>query len=68
MAISLRGDQESSSVPTIKSKALRINLNTDIYGTFAEIGAGLFPARLNCVEIVVNPKLYTLAIYNTDSA
>ena len=31
MAISLRGDQDISSVPTIKSKALRINLNTDIY-------------------------------------
>ena len=45
MAISLRGDQEISSVPTIKSKALRINLNTDIYGTFAEIGAGQETAR-----------------------
>ena len=40
MAISLKGDQEISSVPTTKNKALRINLNTDIYGTFAEIGAG----------------------------
>ena len=36
MAISLRGDQEISSVPTIKSKALRINLNRDIYGTIAK--------------------------------
>jgi len=45
MAISLRGDQEMSSVPTSKSKALRINLNTDIYGTFAEIGAGQETAR-----------------------
>ena len=45
MAISLRGDQEISSVPTIKSKALRINLNKDIYGTFAEIGAGQETAR-----------------------
>ncbi|MGJ8745304.1 TonB-dependent receptor [Polaribacter sp.] len=45
MAISLRGDQEISSVPTTKSKALRINLNTDIYGTFAEIGAGQETAR-----------------------
>jgi hypothetical protein len=45
MAISLRGDQEISSVPTIKSKALRINLNRDIYGTFAEIGAGQETAR-----------------------
>ena len=40
MAISLKGDQKISSVPTTKSKALRINLNSYIYGTFAEIGAG----------------------------
>ena len=45
MAISLKGDQEISSVPTTKSKALRINLNRDIYGTFAEIGAGQETAR-----------------------
>lgn len=40
MAITLKGDQKISSVPATKSKALRINLNSDIYGTFAEIGAG----------------------------
>ena len=40
MAIILKGDQKISSVPTTKSKALRINLNANIYGTFAEIGAG----------------------------
>ncbi len=40
MAVILKGDQKISSVPTTKSKALRINLNTNIYGTFAEIGAG----------------------------
>lgn len=45
MAISLKGDQEISSAPTTKSKALRINLNSDIYGTFAEIGAGQETAR-----------------------
>ena len=45
MAISLKGDQEISSVPTTKNKALRINLNTDIYGIFAEIGAGQETAR-----------------------
>lgn len=45
MAISLKGDQKISSVPNTKSKALRINLNTDIYGTFAEIGAGQETAR-----------------------
>lgn len=40
MAITLKGDTKISSVPTTKSKALRINLNANIYGTFAEIGAG----------------------------
>jgi len=40
MSITLKGDQKISSVPTTKSKALRINLNENIYGTFAEIGAG----------------------------
>jgi len=40
MAITLKGDQKISSVPTTKMKALRINLNRNIYGTFAEIGAG----------------------------
>jgi len=45
MAISLKGDQKISSVPTTKSKALRINLNRDIYGTFSEIGAGQETAR-----------------------
>ncbi len=34
------GDREFQNIPSIKSKALRINLNKNIYGTFAEIGAG----------------------------
>jgi len=34
------GDREFEDVPSIKSKALRINLNENIYGTFSEIGAG----------------------------
>lgn len=34
------GDREFENVPSIQSKALRINLNKNIYGTFAEIGAG----------------------------
>ena len=40
MEITLKGDKEIDLTPTIKQKALRINLNADIYGTFAEIGAG----------------------------
>ncbi|WP_339831696.1 TonB-dependent receptor [uncultured Altibacter sp.] len=34
------GDKEFENIPSIRSKALRINLNENIYGTFAEIGAG----------------------------
>jgi len=34
------GDPMLDSIPTIKQKALKINLNENIYGTFAEIGAG----------------------------
>ncbi len=45
MPITIMGDKEFESVPSIKSKALRINLNANIYGTFAEIGAGQETAR-----------------------
>jgi len=38
--IKLRGDKVIEQIPSIKDKALRINLNENIYGTFAEIGAG----------------------------
>lgn len=34
------GDKEFEDIPSIKNKALRINLNENIYGSFAEIGAG----------------------------
>jgi len=40
MPITIMGDREFEDVPSIKSKALRINLNENIYGTFSEIGAG----------------------------
>ncbi len=40
MSITLKGDKEIANIPSIKRKALRINLNEHIYGTFAEIGAG----------------------------
>tara|TARA_R110002124_G_scaffold88041_1_gene226243 strand:- start:10338 stop:11801 length:1464 start_codon:yes stop_codon:yes gene_type:complete len=40
MGITLKGDQKITAVPSTKSKALRVNLNAHIYGTFAEIGAG----------------------------
>ena len=40
MEITLKGDKEFDEIPSLKTKALRINLNENIYGTFAEIGAG----------------------------
>ena len=40
MEIRLKGDKEFENIPSLKDKALRINLNENIYGTFAEIGAG----------------------------
>ncbi len=40
MSYILKGDRELESVLPLKQKALRINLNENIYGTFAEIGAG----------------------------
>ena len=38
--IKLKGDKVIIQIPSLKDKALRINLNENIYGTFAEIGAG----------------------------
>src|SRR5215831_11210709 len=38
--ITLKGDRIIEQIPSTKDKALRINLNENIYGTFAEIGAG----------------------------
>lgn len=40
MPDSIKGDKNFEQIPSIKSKALRINLNENMYGTFAEIGAG----------------------------
>lgn len=45
MEITIKGDKEFDDIPSLKSKALRINLNENIYGTFAEIGAGQETAR-----------------------
>jgi hypothetical protein len=38
--ITIKGDKSFEKTPSLKDKALRINLNENIYGTFAEIGAG----------------------------
>ena len=40
MPETILGDKEFENIPSIRSKAFRINLNENIYGTFAEIGAG----------------------------
>ncbi|RXP53467.1 TonB-dependent receptor [Lutibacter sp. HS1-25] len=40
MVLKLKGDTEISEILPSKAKALKINLNKYIYGTFAEIGAG----------------------------
>jgi hypothetical protein len=45
MPISLLGDQPFENTPSLEAKALRINLNANIYGTLAEIGAGQEVAR-----------------------
>ena len=34
------GDRDFEEIPSLSAKALRINLNKHIYGTFSEIGAG----------------------------
>jgi len=45
MPIELAGDHPFENTPSLEAKALRINLNSNIYGTFAEIGAGQEVAR-----------------------
>ncbi|MBN09165.1 MAG: nicotinate-nucleotide adenylyltransferase [Flavobacteriaceae bacterium] len=45
MSIQLSGDRPFENRPSIEAKALRVNLNEHIYGTFAEIGAGQEVAR-----------------------
>ena len=40
MEIRYKSDANIESIPSLKEKALRINLNQNIYGSFAEIGAG----------------------------
>ena len=38
--IKYRAEKDFENIPSLRDKCLRINLNADIYGTFAEIGAG----------------------------
>ncbi|MGB2513967.1 MAG: TonB-dependent receptor, partial [Flavobacteriaceae bacterium] len=45
MSITIKGDKGFDNKPSTEAKALRINLNPCIYGTFAEIGAGQEVAR-----------------------
>ncbi len=43
--LKLEGDRNIKHTPAISDKTLRINLNKNIYGSFAEIGAGQETAR-----------------------
>jgi hypothetical protein len=45
MASFYKRDPAFENIPSTKAKTLRINLNPDIYGSFAEIGAGQETAR-----------------------
>ncbi|SHG33847.1 nicotinate-nucleotide adenylyltransferase [Flagellimonas flava] len=45
MSTESRNQNAFENIPSIKAKTLRINLNPNIYGTFAEIGAGQETAR-----------------------
>ena len=58
MVVSLKGDKEFEKLLSVKDKALRINLNDNIYGTFAEIGAGQEVAR-HFLELV-EPQVQSL--------
>ena len=40
MGTYITGDRDIEDIPSLTAKALRINLNKHIYGTFSEIGAG----------------------------
>src|SRR5699024_6208791 len=47
MSITIMGDRDYEDIHSTKSKALRINLNKSIFGTFSQIGAGQETVR-NC--------------------
>ena len=40
MSIISEGEKEFEEITSVQNKAMRLNLNENIYGTFAEIGAG----------------------------
>ena len=40
MPYRIKGDKEFEQTLSIQNKVMRINMNENIYGTFAEIGAG----------------------------
>lgn len=40
MSVTVEGEKNFEEVTSIQNKAIRLNLNENIYGTFAEIGAG----------------------------
>lgn len=40
MSIIAEGEKKFEEITSVQNKAMRLNLNENIYGTFAEIGAG----------------------------
>jgi len=58
--ITYTGDTDFENIPSLKDKALRINLNKDIYGTFAEIGAGQETVMRSMVLKMINVMLLRL--------
>src|SRR5690606_39509289 len=63
--IILKGDRKIDTIPSIEDKALRINRNLDIYGTFAEIGAGQETVdrkstRLNSSHVKISYAVFCL--------
>lgn len=72
----IAGDREFESALSTKNKALRINLNDNIYGTFAEIGAGqetvrhffraAEPSRTIAKAMSAYDKEFSDAIYGLD--
>ena len=54
MSTRLPGETELENRPSIEAKALRINLNKYIYGTFAEIGGWTRSSQGIFLELAVH--------------
>jgi hypothetical protein len=76
--IVIKGDKVIEQIPSIRDKALRINLNENIYGSFSEIGAGQETVRhffraggasgTIAKAMSAYDKVFSDAIYGTEEA